>query len=176
MPLPAKLIQAWRSGMCLGSLIKLLQSQRPDLATAVNDRWVCGGARGVGVEKRARMGAAGLAKAGCGKRGGAQRWVNGWGGWGGEVAALEELDQAAAKAAVTAASRMPLPAKLSQTWRSGLGSLIKLLQSQRPDLATAVNDRWVVSCVSSHDLASSMYMMSLSFVCGGRGGYALEWR
>jgi hypothetical protein len=61
-----------------------------------------------------------------------------------EAAALEGLDETTAKAAVTAASRMPLPAKLIQAWRSGmcLGSLIKLLQSQRPDLATAVNDRW----------------------------------
>jgi type II secretory pathway component PulM len=62
-----------------------------------------------------------------------------------EAAALEGLDETTAKAAVTAASRMPLPAKLIQAWRSGmcLGSLIKLLQSQRPDLATAVNDRCV---------------------------------
>jgi type II secretory pathway component PulM len=73
-----------------------------------------------------------------------------------EAAALEGLDETTAKAAVTAASRMPLPAKLIQAWRSGmcLGSLIKLLQSQRPDLATAVNDRCVQSegvgiCVSS---------------------------
>eukprot|EP00775_Hariotina_reticulata_P003012 gene3012-3292_t len=44
MPLPAKLIQAWRSGLCLASLLKLLQSQRSDLATALNDRikgWLC---------------------------------------------------------------------------------------------------------------------------------------
>ncbi|WIA15871.1 hypothetical protein OEZ85_012623 [Tetradesmus obliquus] len=38
MPLPSKLITAWRSGLCLASLLKLLQSQRPDLATALNDR------------------------------------------------------------------------------------------------------------------------------------------
>jgi hypothetical protein len=38
MPLPSKLINAWRSGLCLASLIKLLQAQRPDLATALNDR------------------------------------------------------------------------------------------------------------------------------------------
>jgi hypothetical protein len=60
-----------------------------------------------------------------------------------EAAALDGLDAVTAKAAVSAASRMPLPSKLITAWRSGLclASLIKLLQSQRPDLATALNDR-----------------------------------
>jgi hypothetical protein len=60
-----------------------------------------------------------------------------------ETAALDGLDAVTAKAAVMAANKMPLPAKLIQAWRSGLclASLLKLLQSQRSDLATALNDR-----------------------------------
>jgi hypothetical protein len=38
LPLTAKLIAAWRNGMPLASLIRLLQAERSDLATAVNDR------------------------------------------------------------------------------------------------------------------------------------------